>query len=92
LPVRFISRLSKFDSKHLGFYVPKYVTDFYGLEPGLYRGGASMKHGELNSCPIKLVKFRRTLRGRLSPSIGKEGAISEIWIYRDTWIPPKTKE
>lgn len=91
MPVRFLARLSKSDEKHLGFYVPKYAKDFYMLEPGTYKGGVSMKHGEVNSCTIKLVKFRQTLRGRLPPNVGKKDAISEVWIYRDTWIPPKEK-
>ncbi|MFW9920017.1 MAG: hypothetical protein ACFFED_10480 [Candidatus Thorarchaeota archaeon] len=92
MPIRFIARTSKYDAKHMGFYVPKYVMDFYGLQPGDYKGGVSPKHGEVNSCPIKLIKFRHTLRGRLPPHVGNEGAIGEIWIYRDTWKPAKTKQ
>ncbi|MFW9909021.1 MAG: hypothetical protein ACFFEF_10630 [Candidatus Thorarchaeota archaeon] len=91
MPIRFIARLSKKDPKHLGFYVPKYVMDFYGLQPGDYKGGISLKHGEVNSCSIKLQKSFRTLRGRLPPNFGKRDSIAEIWIYRDTWTPPKTK-
>jgi hypothetical protein len=78
MPVRFIAGLSKTDEKHLGFYVPKYVTDFYMLQPGTYKGGIGLKHGEVNICTIKLVKFRHTLRGRLSPNVGKKEAISEV--------------
>jgi len=91
VPVRFISRISSFDKKHLGFYVPKYVTDFYQLQPGRYKGGVSLTHGEVTSCTINLAKYKHTLRGRLPPNIGKLKAISEIWIYRDTWIGTKEK-
>jgi len=76
MPVRFISRLSEYDKKHLGFYVPKHV---------------SLEFGDVTSCPINLTKFKHTLRGRLPPNVGKKGAISEVWIYRDTWIAPKEK-
>lgn len=91
MPIRFISRVSEYDKKHLGFYVPKYVMDFYQLKPGRYKGGVSLTHGDVTSCPINLVKFRRTLKGRLPPNIGKKGAISEVWIYRDTLVAPKEK-
>jgi hypothetical protein len=33
-----IGRLSEHDKKHLGFYVPKYVANFYSLHPGRYKG------------------------------------------------------
>jgi len=91
MPVRFISRLSEYDKKHLGFYVPKHVTNFYSLKPGRYKGGVSLEFGDVTSCPINLTKFKHTLRGRLPPNVGKKGAISEVWIYRDTWIAPKEK-
>jgi hypothetical protein len=91
VPIRFISRVSDYDKKHLGFYVPKYVTDFYQLKPGRYKGGVSLSFGDVTSCPINLVKFRRTLRGRLPPNVGKKDTISEVWIYRDTWVAPKGK-
>ena len=89
LPVRFLSRLSTLDKNHLGFFVPKYVMDFYNLVPGKYKGGISLSHGEINSCPIQLRDFRHTLRGKLPPNIGKKGAIVEVWIYRDTFTPLK---
>ena len=89
MPIRFIAKLTEYDKKHLGFYVPKYVADFYRLQPGRYKGGVSLSHGDLTSFGITLVPFRRTLRGRLPPNAGKKDAISEIWIYRDTWIAPK---
>jgi len=89
MPVRFISRVSKIDEKRLGFYVPKYVTDFYHLKPGDYRGGISPKHGEVQTCSIKLRKFKRTLKGTLPPNIGEKDSIVEVWIYSDTWKSPK---
>lgn len=89
MPIRFIARLSDYDRKHLGFYVPKYVVDFYHLEPGRYKGGFSLSHGELTSCGVTLMRFRKTLRGRFPPAVGRKGAIAEVWIYRDTWIAPK---
>ena len=91
MPVRFISRISKIDDKRLGFYVPKHVTEFYCLKPGDYKGGISVAHGEVISCPIRLFKTRRTLEGILPPKIGTKGTIVEVWIYRDTWktIPNK---
>lgn len=91
MPIRFISRISEHDKKHLGFYVPKHVTNFYSLKPGRYKGGISLEFGDVTSCQISLTKFKHTLRGRLPPNVGKKGAISEVWIYRDTWIAPKEK-
>lgn len=91
VPIRFLSRISDYDKKHLGFFVPKYATDFYQLQPGRYKGGVSLAHGEVTSCPINLVKYKHTLRGRLPSNIGKKSAIAEVWIYRDTWIGPKEK-
>ena len=91
MPIRFIAKITEHDKKHLGFYVPKHVADFYSLQAGRYKGGVSLSHGDLTSCGITLVPFRRTLRGRLPTGTGKKGAISEVWIYRDTWIAPKTK-
>jgi hypothetical protein len=91
VPIRFISRVSDHDKKHLGFYVPKYVMDFYQLKPGRYKGGVSLTFGNVTSCPINLTKYRHTLRGRLPPNVGKKGSISEVWIYRDTWTAPKGK-
>ncbi|MFW9832710.1 MAG: hypothetical protein ACFFEK_01840 [Candidatus Thorarchaeota archaeon] len=91
MPIRFISRVSEYDKTHLGFYVPKYVMEFYQLKSGRYKGGVSLSFGDITSCPINLTKFRHTLRGRLPPNVGKKGVISEIWIYRDTWAAPKTK-
>jgi hypothetical protein len=87
MPIRFLSRLSQFDKKHLGFYVPKYVKVFYSLKPGKYKGGISMEHGEVTSCSIRLTEYRKTLRGRLPPNKGEKEKIAEIWIYRDTWQP-----
>ncbi len=89
MPIRFIARLNEYDKKHLGFYVPKYVADFYRLEPGRYKGGFSLSHGEMTSFGITLTPFRKTLRGRLPQGEGKRGSIGEVWIYRDTWIAPK---
>ena len=91
MPIRFISRVSEYDKKHLGFYVPKYVMEFYQLKPGLYKGGVSLSFGDVTSCPINLTKYKHTLRGRLPPNIGKKGSISEVWIYRDTWVAPKER-
>jgi len=91
VPIRFIARASEYDKKHLGFYVPKYVTDFYSLKPGRYKGGISLSHGDVTSCGINLIKYKHTLRGRLPPDVGKKNAISEVWIYRDTWVAPKEK-
>ena len=91
MPVRFISRISKVDEKRLGFFVPKYVAEFYMLKPGDYKGGISATHGEVNSCPIRLFKTRNTLRGVLPPKIGEKGSIVEVWIYRDTWRAIKNK-
>jgi hypothetical protein len=91
VPIRFISRVSEYDKTHLGFYIPKYVMEFYQLKSGRYKGGVSLSFGDVTSCPINLTKFRHTLRGRLPPNVGKKGVISEIWIYRDTWVAPKTK-
>lgn len=89
MPVRFIVRVSDFDKKHLGFFVPKHVADFYQLQPGRYKGGVSLTHGDLTSCPINLSKYKHTLRGRLPLNVGKKSAVTEVWIYRDTWIAPK---
>ena len=91
MPIRFISKISDYDKNHLGFFVPKYVKDFYQLNPGRYKGGVSLSHGDVTTCPINLVKYKHTLRGRLPPNIGKRNAISEVWIYRDTWIGTKEK-
>jgi hypothetical protein len=91
VPIRFISRVSEYDKTHLGFYIPKYVMEFYQLKSGRYKGGVSLSFGDVTSCPINLTKFRHTLRGRLPPNVGKKGVISEIWIYRDTWVALKTK-
>ena len=89
MPIRFIARLNEYDKKHLGFYVPKFVAEFYGLEAGRYKGGFSASHGDLTSCGITLAPFRKTLRGRLAPGVGKKGSVGEVWIYRDTWISAK---
>ncbi len=90
MPIRFIARLSNIDKNNIGFYVPKYVKEFYGLKPGLYKGGISSTHGEVTSSSIKLKKYKKTLTGVLKKNIGEPGKISEVWIYRDTWTPPKT--
>ena len=89
MPIRFIVRVSDFDKKQLGFFVPKYVTDFYQLKPGRYKGGVSLTHGDVTTCPINLSKYKHTLRGRLPPNVGKKSEVTEVWIYRDTWIAPK---
>ena len=89
MPVRFIVRVSDYDKKHLGVFVPKYVADFYQLQPGRYKGGVSLTHGDVNSCPINLSKYKHTLRGRLPLNVGKKSAVTEVWIYRDTWVAPK---
>ena len=65
--------------------------DFYQLKPGRYKGGVSLSFGDVTSCPINLTKYKRTLRGRLPPNVGKKDGISEVWIYRDTWVAPKGK-
>ncbi|TFF92943.1 hypothetical protein EU546_06885 [Candidatus Thorarchaeota archaeon] len=89
MPIRFLSRLSKFDKSRLGFYVPRYVKQFYDLKPGSYKGGISMEHGEVTSCSIQFSKYRKTLRGKLPAGKGEEGVLCEIWVYRDTWKPTK---
>ena len=91
MPIRFISRISMYDKNHLGFFVPKHVTEFYHLNPGRYKGGISLAHGDVTTCPISLVKYKHTLKGRLPPNIGKKNAIAEVWIYRDTWVGHKEK-
>lgn len=70
LSIRFL-RLDRFDKKHLGVYVPKYVKIFYNLEPGKYTGGITMEQGEVTGCSIQLTQYRRTLRGRLPPNKGQ---------------------
>ena len=86
MPIRFIARLSKLD-KDIGFYVPTYVKEFYGLKPGQYKGGISVTHGEVSSSSLRLRKHKRTLTGVLRKNIAEPGNIVEVWIYRDTWTP-----
>ncbi len=89
LPTRFMARLATIDSKHLGFYVPKYVKDFYDLEEGNYKGGIAPREGDLTSCSIKLRPYKHTLRGTLPPNIGRKSAVVEVWLYRHSRIPFK---
>ena len=87
MPTRFITRLSTVDKDHLGFYVPKFVMDFYKLEEGRYKGGISPTEGDMTSCTIKLRKYKRTLRGTLPKNIGKKSDVVEVWIYRYSKLP-----
>lgn len=89
LPTRFMARLSKIDNTHLGFYVPKYVKEFYILEEGAYKGGIAPSEGDLTSCSIKLRPYKHTLRGTLPKNIGRRGSVVEVWIYRHSRIPLK---
>jgi hypothetical protein len=89
LPTRFMARLSKIDNTHLGFYVPKYVKEFYALEEGAYKGGIAPSEGDLTSCSIKLRPYKHTLRGTLPKNVGRRGSIVEVWIYRHSKIPLK---
>lgn len=89
LPTRFMARLAKIDNSHLGFYVPKYVKEFYQIEEGNYKGGIAPKEGDLTSCSIKLRTYKHTLRGTLPKDIGKKGSVVEVWIYRHSLTPAK---
>ena len=89
MPIRFIARLTQMSKDNLGFYIPTLVKEFYDLKPGSYKGGISMSHGEVTSSPVRLRKHKKTLTGVLRKNIGESGNIAEIWIYRDTWSPPK---
>ncbi|MFW9910412.1 MAG: hypothetical protein ACFFEF_17790 [Candidatus Thorarchaeota archaeon] len=89
MPTRFMARLATIDSSHLGFYVPKYVKEFYDLQEGNYKGGIAPREGDLTSCSIKLRPYKHTLRGTLPKNIGQKGSVVEVWLYRHSWIPFK---
>jgi hypothetical protein len=89
LPTRFMARLATVDNTHLGFYVPKYVKEFYDLEEGSYKGGIAPSEGDLTSCSIKLRPYKHTLRGTLPKNIGRKGSIVEVWLYRHSRVPFK---
>ena len=86
-----MARLARIDNKHLGFYVPKYVKEFYQIDEGNYKGGIAPKEGDLTSCTVKLRPYKHTLRGTLPQNIGRQGSIVEVWIYRHSRIPVKKK-
>jgi hypothetical protein len=86
LPTRFMARLATIDNTHLGFYVPKYVKEFYDLDEGIYKGGIAPSEGDLTSCSIKLRTYKHTLRGTLPKNVGRKGSIVEVWLYRHSKV------
>ena len=87
MPLRFLTRLTKEQKGFVGFYVPRYVIQFYKLKPGRFQGGVTLEDGATTYCALRLEGRGKKLYGKAPDTVGKPKMLAEVWFYRESREP-----